>query len=493
MELPSLLPTDFSDVSALANDHELYDLLLRRTDRLVRFFSAAADDETWSGKHHTFMRLTLSWLTNQYIQDRLADEFANEVLKAVHLHYDILNPLLPEPFQMVIGTTEIPFNPLLIGQMSEYLHDRMQREFREHNSLVVNIKEVDPALADMAVTYMESGAIESLWKWSKEEVAPLLAIAEKWGLKGLSEECQRILCRYVTDENLTSSLLNAQKKGWELIKERCIELFNAHNEGAALSSHAPNALGFEFLDFRDKTWEQFEKVKAVVTELIVRGKLTLDPQFEKALLSCPKLFTLDLSDSEEWSPYLSKIPSQVQELAIARCAWLTDKTFRTLSDFIQQISLLNISQNTQLTYLGFGELKKFRGLKSLDISRMPTITESELLIILQSLPLLSEINLLGCKKLSDQAFYDLARRAPRLQKLNLARTSVTDGGLTEIGVRCAALENLTLDFCPNVSERGLADFLKAARNLRVLSFSNSRISQQTLENLMSKYPTIHFS
>ena len=42
MDLPSILAADLKNVATAANDHELFDLLLPFTERLIRFFSFAA-------------------------------------------------------------------------------------------------------------------------------------------------------------------------------------------------------------------------------------------------------------------------------------------------------------------------------------------------------------------------------------------------------------------------------------------------------------------
>ena len=60
MDTPSILPLDLRDIARYQTDQELFDALLRQTERLVRFFSYAADDGR--GPQTTFY--FISWRFN---------------------------------------------------------------------------------------------------------------------------------------------------------------------------------------------------------------------------------------------------------------------------------------------------------------------------------------------------------------------------------------------------------------------------------------------
>lgn len=484
MELPSILPDELRAVATCNSDLELYDHLLRNTDRLVRFFSYAADDETWSGEHQQFHKLVLGWLTSQFLQNRLSDAHAHEVVRSLHDHFPILESQLPRSVALDIGGKNFWINPLLMGVESAFLRDLLRKEGR-----VIAIDEVDPEIGVYIIRYIETGALGDLWRWSQKEIEAVLKVADRWKISKLQEECQQILGRYVTSENVLELLITAEKRDRRVLMHKCIEVFNAVAVGAQLN-FSSKGLTFTFLDFSEKSLQLFDKLKGIITYLVVGGKLSLEPEFEIILGQVPRLMGLDLSGSEELSPYLSSVPMRVQELNLARCGWLNDKNIRQLVQLIPHITILGLSQNSQLTYVGFGEVRKW-ALKGLDLSRCSQLEDDDLSLILQGLAQLTHLNLLACKKLSDRAFYDLARRGSNLQKLKLGRTAVTDGSLIEIGARCHFLESIALDHCLNISHAGLSSFLKIAAALRLLSIQDTYLEQDSIQQLREQFPHVN--
>jgi hypothetical protein len=488
IDLPAFLPDDLSEAARFSTDQELFDFLVQNTEKLTRFFLYAADDETWSSNHLEFHSLTFAWMTESYMKARLGQRFAREIVRGIHQHFDLLSPLLPRPLTVSIEERSFDLNPLIVGTMCPFFRDLVRSEAKS-----LSLTDVDPALAAQGFAYMERGAIADLWKWSEKEIESLLNLSEKWGLEPLSNAAQVVLCRYATKENFIPKLLQSVKKGRKVLVAKCIDLFNDSAQGARLVNLLPEGLGFEFLDFLDKTLLLFEPLKQVITHLIVGGKLTLEEAFRKVMDQCPNLIGLDVSDSDAFSPYFSSIPNRVQELACARCLWLNDATLRDLTNSASQIRVLNLAQNTQLSYLGLGELKRFFNLRQLDLSRCHQLGDSELIIVLQAAPQLTSLRVFGCKKLTDQAFYDLAKRASHLQTLDLTRTAITDGGLIEIGTRCKALQSLHLDHCVAISDLGLRSFLRLAPQLQKLSFKESLLEEGAIEALREAFPKVEIA
>jgi F-box/leucine-rich repeat protein 2/20 len=490
VDFPLLTPDDLREVIADSlSERELYEVLVKRTDRLIRFYLNALEDEAWSTKHIEFYDLTLRWLTQRYLDNRLDAEYARAAVAGLQAHFDILESIVPKPLSIASGQDFFPINPLILGTMSPFFRQLIRDGAYDKQRNVISLDESDSYLCGYVLHYIEHGEVEDLWKWTEKEIESLISLTEKWGLDSLKEEAETILCRYVTQDNLIDKLPGAIRADHRIIMEKCVMVFNETVTGARLVM-VPEGLGFEFLDFLDKTMRLFEPLKNVITHLIVSGQLTLEDTFEKVLKQCPKLLGLDISRSEVWSPFFSAIPERVRELNVARCAWLNDTTLHKLSSYIRQLHILGLMQNTQLSYLGFGELKNFRDLRSLDLSLCNQLGDSELRIVMRAAPQVIELSLLGCKRIGDDGFHDFARRGVHLQTVNLSRTSLTDGSLLEIGTRCKALQKITINHCLLVSELGLKAFLQVASQLQELSFKDSLSEEIAIELLRKQFPKV---
>lgn len=485
MELPSILPNDLKGTSQAADDRALYEMLLQSTERLTRFFSFAADDETWSTLHESFHRQVLIWFTNQYVQNRLAEIYVKTVVASLHDHYSILGALLPRPISIQAGNLKFATNPLVLGFMSPYFKSRLDKNVHVHE-----VSEKATELVEFALKYLESGNAENLWRFEKPKVMELMLLAEKWGVLPLSRECEAVLRRYISRENVQEELVLAYQHGRHLLLERALEVFNEAFSHAKVFTNPEEPFAFEFLDFEEEAFEAFNFVKSMITHLHFKGELTLDPSFIKVIEQCPRLTGLVLRQSNESSPLFQQIPSKIHALDVSECAWLSDRELRQLISYVPAVFELKLAQDTQLTYRGFSELKNLRGLKSLNLSRCSQLKDEDLNLILQGSPGLVELNLYGCRKLSDEAFYEIARRAVHLQKLKVSRTLITDGGIATICSRCHELGALELNHCLNITEGALFDSLKLAKQLKSLSIKDNRLNAKSVQALKDSYPNI---
>lgn len=67
-------------------------------------------------------------------------------------------------------------------------------------------------------------------------------------------------------------------------------------------------------------------------------------------------------------------------------------------------------------------------------------------------PLLHELDISSCHKLSDAAIRSAATSCPQLESLDMSNCScVSDETLREIAVTCANLHILNASYCPNIS------------------------------------------
>jgi hypothetical protein len=490
MDLPGILSPDLKNLAEASHDKELYDQLLVSTERLTRFFSFAADDETWSAQHGEFYKLVLAWFTRQYLQDRIKESYLHAIILSFQEHYSILESFLPRPVTLKMGDAIFPVNPIVMGFMSPYLKSLLKKEIQEKNARTIEIPEAPLELVQVALHYMESASAEGLWKFEKPVLLKLQELAEKWGVAGLAKECQEVLMRYINQDNVQNELLLSIKKGRWVLLERCKAVFNEKFVDGRILTCDESSLIFEFVNFDERAFLAFDCIKSLVTHLCFKGNLTLNEQFAKVMGQAPKLIGLILSETNEWSPFFPEIPQKVYSLDVSKCAWLGDGELRLLLNLLPKISILNLSENTQITYRGFAELKNLYGLKSLSLEKCFQLENDGLNLILQGAGGLAELNLHGCRKLSDGSFNELGKRTPHLKKLVLSRTTITDGGLVDICFKCQELTELELDHCLNITEAGLFDCVRIAKQLKMLSIRENKFDSKAVRDVRKQYPDI---
>src|SRR5262249_19595049 len=149
--------------------------------------------------------------------------------------------------------------------------------------------------------------------------------------------------------------------------------------------------------FQMRTMDVFERVKNNITHLICSGDLTRDPTFSKVLGQCPKLLSLDISHSTDFTEQLKSIPYRLEELDISKCAWLSEYEFRQIVQICPHLSSLKLSSNVQLNFSAWSELQKLKGLKVLDLSRCNQIQDRDLKIILMACRMVTDLELEECK------------------------------------------------------------------------------------------------
>ena len=491
MDLPGILPSDLKNLEA-SNDKELYEELVVSTKRLTQFISFAADDETWSSKHGEFYKLVLAWYTRQSFQERVKEVYLQTIILSFQEHYSILESYLPRPLNVQIEEVLIPVNPFIISVQSSYLKSLLKKAVQEKSAHVIHLTDVPLELVRFALHYLESASVEGLFRFERPTVLKLLELAEKWGIAGLADECQEVLKRYISEENVAEELLNAIKKKRLVLLNRCKDVFNARFRDGQILSCSEGVLVFEFINFEEKALLAFDIVKSLVTHLSFKGDLTEGEHFAKALAQAPRLIGLILSETDEWSPFFPEIPQKIYSLDVSKCTWLGDNELRLLLSLIPRVSILSLAENTQITYRGFAELRNLYGLKSLNLEKCSQLENDALNLILQGAGGLTELNLHGCRKLTDGSFYELGKRTPQLMKLGLSRTVIADGALADISFKCQGLTELELDHCLNITEAGLFDCIRNAKQLKILSIREDRFDEKVIRDLKKQYPGILF-
>lgn len=381
MRLPTLIDLDFVPLEASASDRDLYEKLSGNTAHLVRFFTQAVDDETWTGKHEKFIGLSLSLFTTLFTQGRLALAPAKEVVGAFHKHHAILFHLLPKNYPIKVHETTYLTNPLLIGVMSPYLLDLMNNQPERKGLLLTD---VDLEEFKSLLNYMEEGKWEGLFRFNREEMEKLLVLAEKFKLSGLSEECQSTMVRYIDIDNGCEILLDSMQKGREFLKNASIERINKDFSGARLYDLEEGSIGFEFIDYGDKSRDFFIRLLPRIAEVQLSGNLPKHTELLDLLNKGSRLISLNLSFSEVFNQALFTIPKNIYSLNLSRCEWLSDAIFKEISRRMPWIQKLDLSGNTQLTFVSFNALKEFPRLTELNLSGLPHLSEQEVSLIKSS-------------------------------------------------------------------------------------------------------------
>lgn len=490
MDLPALLPKELEFVAKVENDRGLYSLLVKNPQELTSFFEAAADDETWSGEHASFMKEAIQWMTNQFFQDRLSVDLAAGAAAKIREHIHILEPMIANNLKIILNGKEIPYEAsgLLWGSSSEYLRNMIRQECRDKNKRELRFEGVSQEVFDQIVEYVNTGTVADLWRKDKGEVTEVLAQAAEWGLKGLAELSQDILRRYITRGNVIEMLLQAHEEKWSLLRDSCIDFVNALDIGAKFDKGDPDSLFFEFVDFSPDALEIFEAIRFNITHLICGKDLTDKPPFSDVINRCPNMVCLDISGTNEFTDRLLDIPNTLEELDVSKCEWLNQKTLKMLVQICPNLVKIRLASNSHIKYSTWGILKDFKRLEKLDISRCTQIKDEDFKIILQAARGASHFYLDECTGLTDNAFFDLGKNIPKLTDLDVSRTNITNSGLIDLTMRCKQLITLKASRCPNLSDKGVLEAVENAPKLKMLEIIKLKEGQSVQKALKEARP-----
>jgi len=115
-------------------------------------------------------------------------------------------------------------------------------------------------------------------------------------------------------------------------------------------------------------------------------------------------------------------------------------------------------------------LENCKNLTVLHLRDMTNFVSDEVATLLP--PTLLHLDLGGCARLSDPGVQAIALGCPRLSSLSLARTNVTDLGLSRLGIaQCRNfLHELKVDGCKRLTDLGVELLLDGLSRLQILSF-----------------------
>lgn len=229
MEAPFGLPLQWVEIVKNVKDgQELYDVTRKNPDRFS-LLSAALDDPDWirtRGADYV-QKMLQEWNRLEVAPPGLAQSIRGN---SAHI-----KPLLPETLEFLVeGQSEKVF-PLLFQDKGGEWFAELYNYFAITEGKPIPLSGVPRPLFLYLKEFFYEGRVESLWKAEPEQVAAFYKLAEKNGLKELSEYIFRTFKNYLEEEALAQMLTKALKdRAWLFAKELC-ELINAKMPGLQMT------------------------------------------------------------------------------------------------------------------------------------------------------------------------------------------------------------------------------------------------------------------
>ncbi|RHN68620.1 putative leucine-rich repeat domain, L domain-containing protein [Medicago truncatula] len=198
---------------------------------------------------------------------------------------------------------------------------------------------------------------------------------------------------------------------------------------------------------------------------------------------------------------------------------ITDSLLYSLTLAALPLRKLVLQGRCQYTYTGIScFLSKCRSLQHLDIQRAKFLNDRRFNVLCAFLGDLVSINVSGCDKLTNSAFFALLRNCPllteirmestnigvgsipsayvafevsKLEVLNLSDSRIDDGALYAISKSCPRLLHLDLEGCHHVTEKGVRLVLDKCIHLRELNLEYCRkVSADTVAKMILLRPSL---
>lgn len=489
MEMPALLPSHLNVYSSF-NEESLFEELVKSPRDLMEFFIYAADDETWSDEHPKVMEQILHHFTGLVLEKKLQFSETQALQRKIQEHIKILNPYLPLNLIFEIDSNEISENSLLFMAASPVLHDLIYHEHKERKSSHIGLRDVPLEIFNVIEEFVKTGEIAALWKFNEQELKNIYAVSKKLKLKISGELCEIVLKRYLTRENVISTLIDAHVEEQTILRQACFDFIDELDTGVHFHQSDISYLVCEFLSFKTNAMTIFDQVKHLITHLIFKKDLDSTSEFSFTVNQCPRLIHLDLSQSLSFSRRIFDVPNHLAELNISSCHWLKASSLVSIFDHFKELKTLILSDNIELDYNSYTVLSKLKQLKSLDISKNPQIQDDDFKLILQACQSLIDLDCSECKNIGDAGFFEVARSATRLRFLNFERCQISDGILVEIAIRLPYLEKVNLTHCSLLTDRGILDFVKQANALKSITVKYCNILDSTITEIKKQRPYI---
>lgn len=214
---------------------------------------------------------------------------------------------------------------------------------------------------------------------------------------------------------------------------------------------------------------------------VASAKMSTDAPFFDLVASLPSVRTVNLADSaitDESAPLFAKLPASLTSLDLRDCQ-LSDTFVDTLLPFKDLRSLRFSGKNgkTLIADPGITKLAELKNLKVLALDDLWVSTAA--LTALKPLTNLEELYLRGT--LADDESCKVIASFPKLRKLRLARTQVSDVGLESLST-IKTLEELDLSEISVITNAGM-DHLAKLTSLKKLNLWRVQVSDEGILKL----------
>lgn len=486
--MPALLTKELFFCEKAANEGNLLDLLVKRPPDLIAFFEVACADETWCEQYSGFMRKILGWITFQAFQDKLLMDLCKKAVKAIQAHFFVLEPMIPYNIMFKLKDANVHVNSLLFSVASPFFRELFLREIRDKNKVALAMPDISQSTFRSIEEYVNTGQVANLWRMGEQEILYLMKQGQQWNIPDFTALCEKSLARYFTKENVFDLFFMAHEGRLPILKDLAIEFINSFNESFKLIPRGLDRVAFEFIQFSESALKNFELFRNKITDLICTGTLSESDFFSVVVNQCPKMTFLDISGSRFFMDTLLEIPKKLDGLDLSRCSWLNQENLKKLSQICTHLQTLHLGSNTQLNSAAWGELIRFKQLRSLDLYRCLQINDEDFLVILKSCSSLVELGLEGCVKIGEKGIDELTKFCAGLTRLNISRTRISDSALLQIASRCKNLLSLDLTRCERISEKGITEAIKHGNSLRELVIAQCAIPQAAVDGLRKLHP-----
>lgn len=494
MLLPALLDKRLIHYRQAHSPQELFDALTKKPHDLLVFFLAACEDSTWCESHAKLMQAMLAWLTMEQLNGGQPAPFFQAAAKGIRASHTHLKELLPLNFRFLIDEAEFPTNTLLVATSGSYFSDLIHRQCRigKKESLRLDEENLSPYTFAFILEFIHTGSVELLWREEPEQIMLLHTHADRFGLNLLQDICVAIFKRYLTAENVIAILLTAHNRGWKMLRQECIDYVNSNDMGIAFADSSIGQLFFAFLDCNHKTRDYFFQAAHSITHLVCHGEMASHPFMQEAIEKALFLRGVDVSGSPTYPELLDTLSLQTSYLNLSECQWLDNTVLKQLTLLFPQIEEIVLRRSGGVTTSGWSALAGWKRLRLVDLTNCFHIKDDELNLILQSCPAIEELSLHNCQGLTDKGIKNLSKQHGELLSLNLGRTALTDEALIEIAFRCNTLQQLDISHCEKITEKGVREAVKHAKNLRKLVLKKCSVPLAAIAQLQQRFPRIEF-
>lgn len=454
--LPAFLPSHLGFLKDLETDEAIFESLKTSFRDFFLFFEAAAGDETWSRKHVKFVELAGDFLSDLQVQDRLDGNTEEKVAQLLWEHPDTLVPYFQKNVALTASSQKILESGFLVSSVSLFFRELVRKGFRDGKAFPIEIAlEVEDTFFHLLVEFIEKGEIANLWRLQEKELWELLEIAKNKEINKLFEDSEKVLIRYIKNDNALEKLKKSEKLQCTFLKKSACDHLNQKYAFHVHLEARDAGISFEFLNYYDQANELFDKLKPLITTLGASGRLALQPNFLEAIEKIPRLMGVDVHGSKALPPAVLEMPVSIHELNLSSCDWLNGQFLKIIALEHPQIERLFLRNSPHLSPDFWIELQRFSDIIELDVARCPQIQNDQFHNILQACPHLHKLVLSECTRITESGFLKNASHLQQAHTLIFSKTHLSDKALMTLIRECRRLNFLDISKCPELTSKGI--------------------------------------